>query len=121
MPAKLTECLAQERARGNIANKCDEVARARIEKTEPGRGIMLRAGLIRVIANGFETNHRLDAIAAFATAAGVDIAAHLRCLEVMRLFVNESDEAKGSGVMRTGRASGEGEKRGDPAAVIVRA
>ena len=38
----------------------------------------------------------------------------------MRLFIHESDEAKGANVVRSRKTPGEREERGDSAAVIIR-
>src|SRR6266536_2984495 len=76
---------------------------------------------VREIADGFQTDHGRDPIAAGFASAGVNKASHLFTEKIGRLFVHKRDEAQRLLRRFSGETPRQREKRGDPAAVIIRA
>ena len=77
-----------------ISDESDEVRGRGIKNAKTGSWILLRMRRIRKIAGRFQADHRCDLIATLFAAAGVNEAAHLRCLEKWRLFINKRDETQ---------------------------
>src|SRR6266542_1402837 len=76
---------------------------------------------VREIADGFQTDHGRDPIAAVFAAARIDEASHLFTEKMRRLFVYKRDEAQRLLCRFSGETPRQREKCGDSAAVIVRA
>src|SRR4051812_43466155 len=83
---------AHQGTRTQIANETEEVAARWIEPTDWER-VVLGIGLIAIIANRLEREHRGDWLAPLAAIVGVDLRAHARILEIRRLFIDEKHEA----------------------------
>src|SRR6266496_1332720 len=76
---------------------------------------------VREIADGFQTDHGRDPIAAVFAAARIDEASHLVTEKIGRLFVHKRDEAQFVLCSFSSKTPRQREKRSDPAAVIVSA
>src|SRR6266550_4316963 len=76
---------------------------------------------VREIADGFQTDHRRDPIAAGFASAGVNKASHLPTEKIRRLLVHKRDEAQRLLCRFFGETPRQREKRSDPAAIIIRA
>jgi len=83
----------QQRTRAKIADESDKITRGRIKDTEATRWIDLGVGRVRKISDRFKTDHCGNLIATSFAASGVNKTAHLRSLEIGRLFVHKRDEA----------------------------
>ena len=92
--AKDRDRATNERTRMEISDESDEVRGRGIKNAKTGSWILLRMRRIRKIAGRFQADHRCDLIATLFAAAGVNEAAHLRCLEKWRLFINKRDETQ---------------------------
>src|SRR2546423_13959894 len=79
-----------------VADEADEIANGGIKNTEPWRRISLRTRRVGEIADGFQADHGGDFVAVGLASARVNETAHLRCLEVRRLFVKKSDKTQQS-------------------------
>src|SRR5437867_4593812 len=92
--AKDQDRATNECARMEISDESNEVGSRGIKNAKTGSWILLRMRRIRKIADRFQADHRCDLIATLFAAAGVNEAAHLRCLEKRRFLVYKRDEAQ---------------------------
>jgi hypothetical protein len=81
----------------------------------------LRARRVGKIPDRFQADHAGNLIAPFLAPARVNETAHLLRLEIRRLLVHESDEAKGVPAGFSRKPAGQRQQRSDPAAVVIRA
>src|SRR5713226_5376277 len=102
-----------------VAYKSNEVTRPRVKCADCWNRISLRSRRIGKIADRFQADHGGDLIAASFATSGVNETAHLRCLEVGRLFVHERDEAQCLRRLFFGKTTREREHSSYSAAIVV--
>ena len=88
--ASLDECTGF-----HVANETDEVPGRRVESVERCR-VVLTVGFVRVIADGFETEHANDLVAAISAGSRVNQRAHRVGLKEWWLFVGKEYEPQRS-------------------------
>src|SRR5438874_1303950 len=103
-----------------VAYKSNEVTPPRVKCADCWNRISLRSRRVRKIPDRFKTNHSGDLVAANFATSRVNETAHLRCLEVGRLFVHERDEAQRARCRSCGEMPRQCQQRSHSASVVVR-